>query len=80
MSDRYPPSRRRFFTPVQQSCNCEDLDYKNVELLRRYIGENGKIRPRRQTGLCAKCQRKLGVQVKRARHLALLPFTSDSFR
>lgn len=78
--DRGGQGRRRFFTPVQQSCNCDDIDYKNAEILRRFISENGKIRPRRQTGLCAKCQRKLSLEVKRARHLALLPFTGDSLR
>jgi small subunit ribosomal protein S18 len=71
---------RRFFTPPPHTCNCKDIDYKNAELLRRYISEAGKIRPRRQTGLCAKCQRKLAREVKRARHLALLPFTGEALR
>jgi small subunit ribosomal protein S18 len=44
-------------------------------MLRRYISEDGKIRPRRQTGMCAKHQRAVAVAVKRARHLALLPYT-----
>ena len=73
-------SRRRYFSRPRATCSCEDLNYKNVELLRRYINEIGKIRPRRQTGLCAKCQRKLSKEVKRARHLALLPFAGDSLR
>ncbi len=80
MSDRMSQSRRRFFTPVRQSCSCEDLNYKNVEILRRFVNESGKIRPRRQTGLCAKCQRKLAREIKRARHLALLPFAGDTLR
>jgi len=50
------------------------FDYKDVETLRRYIGETGKIKPRRQTGNCARCQRELAREIKRARHLALLPF------
>ena len=50
------------------------FDYKNVDALRRFIGETGKIRPRRQTGNCARCQRELAREIKRARHLAMLPF------
>jgi small subunit ribosomal protein S18 len=69
---------RRFFTPPPHTCNCTDIDYKNPERLKRYLHENGKIRPRRQTGLCAKCQRKLAREIKRARHLALLPFIGES--
>lgn len=50
------------------------FDYKDFETLRRYISETGKIKPRRQTGNCARCQRELAREIKRARHLALLPF------
>ncbi len=50
------------------------IDYKNVELLRSLISDRGKIRPRRQTGTCARHQREVATAVKRARHLALLPF------
>ena len=50
------------------------FDYKDVDTLRRFIGETGKIKPRRQTGNCARCQRELAREIKRARHLALLPF------
>ena len=53
------------------------IDYKNTELLRRFITEQGKIRPRRQTGTCAKHQRQLAQEIKRARHIALLPFTAE---
>lgn len=53
------------------------FDYKKPEELRRYINEFGRIRPRRQTGLCAKEQRALAQAVKRARHLALLPFVEE---
>lgn len=49
-------------------------DYKDAETLRRFITEAGKIKPRRQTGNCSRCQRQLAREVKRARHLALLPF------
>ncbi len=55
-------------------------DYKDVDTLRRFITERAKIRPRRQTGLSSKHQRLLARQIKRARHLALLPFTDDQTR
>ncbi|MBZ0293764.1 MAG: 30S ribosomal protein S18 [Anaerolineae bacterium] len=54
------------------------FDYKDVDTLRRYVNETGKIRPRRQTGNCARCQRSLAREIKRARHLALLPFVNLS--
>jgi small subunit ribosomal protein S18 len=50
------------------------FDYKDVDTLKRYMNETGKIKPRRQTGNCARCQRELAREIKRARHLALLPF------
>ena len=53
------------------------IDYKDVDLLQRYVSHRGKILPRRQTGTCAKHQRALAGAVKRARHVALLPFTSQ---
>jgi small subunit ribosomal protein S18 len=49
-------------------------------MLRRFLTDRGKIRPRRQTGTCARHQRRLAVAVKRARHLALLPFTAEHMR
>ncbi len=51
------------------------VDYKDAESLRRYLTEGGKILPRRVSGLTAHQQRKLTVAIKRARHLALLPYT-----
>lgn len=54
------------------------VDYKQNDLLRRYVTERGKIRPRRQTGACAKHQRMVTEAIKRARHMALLPFTAGS--
>ena len=54
----------------------EDIDYKEVARLRRYISERGKILPRRVTGTCARHQRRLTVALKRARHIALLPYTT----
>ncbi len=56
------------------------VDYKQVDVLSRYLSERGQIRPRRKTGLCAKHQRRLAVAIKRARHLALLPFTGEHIR
>lgn len=53
------------------------IDYKDHEMLGRYVNEFGRIRPRRQTGTCAKHQRALAVSVKRARHIALLPFVNE---
>jgi small subunit ribosomal protein S18 len=55
----------------------ESIDYKDVARLRRFISERAKILPRRVTGTCAHHQRELTTAIKRARHLALLPFSSD---
>ncbi len=55
----------------------ENIDYKDIARLRRYMSERGKILPRRVTGTCARHQRELTVAIKRARHLALLPYTPD---
>ncbi len=54
-----------------------EIDYKDVVKLRKYISESGKILPRRITGNCAKHQRALTVAIKRARHLALLPYVAE---
>ena len=54
-----------------------DIDYKDVPRLRRYLSDRGKIVPRRVTGTCARHQRQLTVAIKRARHLAFLPYVSD---
>jgi small subunit ribosomal protein S18 len=53
------------------------IDYKQGDMLRKFVMERGKIRPRRQTGTCAAHQRGLAVAIKRARHLALLPFADE---
>ena len=55
----------------------ENIDYKDIARLRRYMSERGKILPRRITGNCAKHQRALTVAIKRARHVALMPYTCD---
>ncbi len=78
MNENEQPSYRRY-TPRPKVCQfCADkntvIDYKQSDFLRRFVTEDGKIRPRRQTGTCAKHQRQLATAIKRARHLALLPF------
>lgn len=55
----------------------ENIDYKDISKLRRFISERAKILPRRVTGTCACHQRDLTQAIKRARHLALLPFSND---
>ena len=54
----------------------EHVDYKDINLLQRYVSEKGKILPRRVTGTCAKHQRPLTLAIKRARIMALMPFTT----
>ncbi|MCS7206826.1 MAG: 30S ribosomal protein S18 [Dehalococcoidia bacterium] len=75
-------ARRRYYPPRKKACPfCVDknlaIDYKNIVLLKRFISEQMKIEPRRKTGVCAKHQRRLATAIKRARHLALLPFVPD---
>lgn len=55
----------------------ESIDYKDLNKLRRYITERGKILPRRISGACAVHQRQVTIAIKRARHIALLPYTSE---
>ena len=57
-----------------------DIDYKDVSRLKRYISDRARIQPRRRTGTCAKHQRRLALAIKRARFLALLPYTPDHAR
>jgi small subunit ribosomal protein S18 len=82
-----PPRRRRFgggggsrYFPRRKVCHfCMDgigvVDYKDIGRLRRYVSDRGKIEPRRQSGTCAKHQRMLSRAIKRARHVALIPFS-----
>jgi small subunit ribosomal protein S18 len=58
----------------------DEPDYKDVSMLRRYISDRGKLEPRRKAGTCAKHQRRVAVAVKRARQIALLPYTSEHVR
>lgn len=56
------------------------IDYKNEKRLQRFVSEQGRIIPKRITGTCARHQRQLVLAIKRARHLALLPFVSDAVK
>lgn len=68
--------RRRFRRPIRKACKHDHLTYKNVGGLRQFMTEQGKMLPSRKTGLCARCQRRLALAVKRARHLALIPYVA----
>jgi small subunit ribosomal protein S18 len=57
-----------------------EIDYRNERLLRKFISERGKLLPRRTTGISALFQRRLTRAVKRARHLALLPFVAETYK
>jgi len=74
---------RRFIARPKICQFCADknskIDYKQIDLMRRFVTEEGKIRPRRQTGTCARHQRALATAIKRARHLALIPYTSERY-
>ena len=75
----------RKFTPRRKVCafcvdKIDEVDYKDLGRLRRFLSDRGKIEPRRKTGTCAAHQRSLNVALKRARHLALLPFTAEHIR
>ena len=78
------PGRAKYI-PKRRVClfcrdKIEDIDYKNPVMLRPYISDRGKIAPRRKSGVCAKHQRRLAVAIKRARHLALLPYVPAHIR
>lgn len=80
MEDRkMRPRQRKTRRKVCQFCadKAEYIDYKDVNKLRGYITERGKIKPRRMSGVCAKHQRGLAVAIKRARQLALLPYVAE---
>lgn len=60
--------------------NVKYIDYKDVKLLQKYVTEQGKIIPKRITGTSSKYQRELSIAIKRARHMALLPYVSDTVK
>ena len=78
MNDR-PMKNRRMKKKVCMFCvdKVEKIDYKDTGKIKRYISERGKIVPRRISGNCAKHQRQLTEAIKRARHIALLPFVAE---
>lgn len=80
--DSLDKSRRRPRPAKKRVCefcqgHIDHVDYKDVERLKKYIAENGKILPRRATGLCAEHQRDVTTAIKRARIMALLPFRGE---
>ncbi|MFQ5873447.1 MAG: 30S ribosomal protein S18 [Dehalococcoidia bacterium] len=74
------PGRPRYFHRRKVCSFCvgkvKSIDYKDPSVLRRYVSDRGKIEPRRKTGTCAKHQRMLTRSLKRARHIALIPFAA----
>lgn len=79
---RERPSYKRFFPPKRKVCrfcerNVREIDYKKIDILKKYTLERGKISPRRVSGTCAYHQRRLATAIKRARLLALLPYIHD---
>ena len=76
--DDFNPKFRKQRKKVCTLCHDKNfvLDYKNPEQLRKFINEKGKILPRRTTGACAKHQRDITLAIKRARHIAILPYAS----
>ena len=79
MDEDFNPKFRKMIKKVCVMCANKDyvLDYKNPEQLRKFINEKGKILPRRATGACAKHQRDITQAIKRARHIAILPYTQN---
>jgi len=77
--DDFNPKFRKVRKKVCLLCSNKDLvlDYKNAEQLKKFINEKGKILPRRATGACAKHQREITNTVKRARTIAILPYTQN---
>ena len=77
--DDFNPKFKRMRKKVCALCSDKNLvlDYKNPEQLRKFINEKGKILPRRATGACAKHQRYITLTVKRARHIAIIPYAQD---
>ena len=79
IDDDFNPKFRKVRKKLCPLCSDKnfELDYKNADQLKKFINEKGKILPRRATGACAKHQRVITLAVKRARHIAILPYTQD---
>ena len=77
-------ARRRRFGRRKPCPMCVDgmkvVDYKDANFLRRFVNDRGRIEPRRRSGACAKHQRALAAAIKRARHIALLPYSPEHIR
>ena len=75
----YNPKFRKMRKKVCPLCANKELvlDYKNADQLKKFINDKGKILPRRATGACAKHQRDITTEVKRARHIAVLPYAQQ---
>ena len=75
----FNPKFRKMRKKVCALCANKDLvlDYKNADQLKKFVNEKGKILPRRATGACAKHQREITATVKRARHIAIIPYSQD---
>ena len=77
--EEFNPKFRKMRKKVCAMCANKELvlDYKNYDQMKKYVNEKGKILPRRATGACAKHQREITQAVKRARHIAILPYTQN---
>ena len=77
-----PRGKRQYFRKKKVCKFCVEkmdfIDYKRADILSQFVQERGKILPRRMTGVCARHQRRLGVAIKRARNIALLPFSGSA--
>lgn len=71
---RRPPKRKVCLFCTEK---VENIDYKDVARLKRFVTEKGKIIPRRTSGVCAQHQREMATAIKRARHMALMPFKAE---
>lgn len=75
--DRRPARKRKCYFRTN---NITSIDYKDLRLLKRFMTDRGKITPRRITGTSAKYQRMLATAIKRARHMALVPYVREYYR
>jgi len=75
-----PVAARKTMVCPFKSAGVEYIDYKDTETLKQYVNEQGKMLPRRITGVSAKFQRQLTVAIKRARHMSLLPFVAENVK
>ena len=75
----YNPRMKKQRKKVCPLCSDKNfvLDYKNFDVMKKFVNDKGKILPRRTTGACAKHQRDITLAIKRARHIAILPYTQD---